>query len=442
MKILILSQYPWQRENSFGNSYSSIFGKVEDIDIAHIYLMEGLPDYEPNISKYWQIPESEVIRSVAKFYKKSRGAGKIVEPVSSSSSTVSSKKEPQKQSSSIYGKILSFGKRHHWNIMFYAREIGWKLGKIDKKGMLNFIQEYNPDLFFLPYNHIYYTNRLARYIKKHVDVPMVLELAMDHYSLKRVSWNPLFWVDRFAKRAMIRKLVKESEMMYVISKKLKEECERDLHIPCKVLYKTPDETRSHQPYIPHNGAIKFLFTGNIYANRWKCLAILAEELKVNRIGKLDIYTATPITKKMSQALNIEGVSELHEPVSQDKVIELQNTADVLIHTESLDKKNRLLVRCAISTKIMDYLSVGRCIMAIGPKEVSSFEYLEDNHLALIAGSKEELSQIISDIAENRTIISEYAKRSHEYVRTQLDPKEKRKDLHDTLQTVIDNYKKV
>ena len=90
---------------------------------------------------------------------------------------------------------------------------------------------------------------------------------------------------------------------------------------------------------------------------------------------------------------------------------------------------------------MDYLSVGRCILAIGPKEVSSFEYLEDNHLALIAGSKEELSQIIRNMAENRTMISEYAKRSYEYVSTQLDPKEKRKDLYDTLQAVIDNYKK-
>ena len=84
MKILILSQYPWQKENSFGNTYSSIFGKVKDIDIAHIYMMEGQPDYEPNISRYWQIPESEVMKSALKFYKMTKGAGKELTPKTTS----------------------------------------------------------------------------------------------------------------------------------------------------------------------------------------------------------------------------------------------------------------------------------------------------------------------------------------------------------------------
>ena len=441
MKILILSVDPWKQNNSFGNTYSNLFSKIENIEIAHVYLLDGSPDIENNISCYYQIPESEIISSVLKFPRNKHRVGREIY-----TSEIEEKKckttNPPKDSKGIYSKLLNIGKRHHWGVMFTARELAWKIGNINYDGLFNFIERFNPDLFLLAYYNVYNSNHIAQRICRHFDIPMVMVMMMDHYSLKRISWNPFFWIGRFKKRAMIRRLVSRSEKMFVISRKLKEEIERDLHIPCKILYKIPDETRSHQPYIPHEGIIKFLFTGNIYANRWKCLAMLAEELKENRIGKLDIYTATPITKKMLQALNIEGVSELHEPVNQDRIIELQNAADVLIHTESLDKKNRLLVRCAISTKIMDYLSVGRCILAIGPKEVSSFEYLEDNDLALIASSKEELSQIISDIAKNRAIISEYAKRSHEYVNIQLDPKEKRKDLHDTLQAVIDNYKKI
>ena len=111
--------------------------------------------------------------------------------------------------------------RHHWSLMFIARELAWKLGKIDYDGLMSFINSFNPDIFLLPYNHIYYTNRLALKIKKRIDIPMVLEMAMDHYSLDRVSWNPVFWIDRFAKRAQIRRLVKESEMVFVISKRHK-----------------------------------------------------------------------------------------------------------------------------------------------------------------------------------------------------------------------------
>lgn len=443
MKILILSQYPWQKENSFGNTYSSIFGKVEGIDIAHIYLMEGLPDEEPNISCYYQIPESKVIRSVFKSSKNVKRVGNRITPIDSSSlpnEKNEASKEPSKQS--FYSKILSFGKRHHWKSMFYARELAWKYGKIDYDGLLAFVKEFKPDIFFLPYNHIYYTNRLAMFIKEHIDIPMVLELSMDHYSLKRVSWSPIFWIDRFAKRSMIRKLVAKSEMMYVISKKLKEECEAQLHIPCKILYKTPDENRIHQPYLHKEGEpVRFLFTGNIYANRWKPLGMLAKILQQENFGRLDIYTATPITNKMSKALDIEGVSAIHAPVSQKEVIDLQNAADVLVHTESFDKKNKLLVRCAISTKIMDYLSVGRSILAIGPRDISSIEYLEDNQVALVADNEESLRKIVQSIKNDSKVLTDYASRSIKYVSEHLNAKEKREALYNDLQAIIDNYKK-
>ena len=60
MKILILAPYPWRKDNSFGNSYSSIFGKIDNIEIAHVFLYNGTPDYEPNVVRYYQIPEQEV----------------------------------------------------------------------------------------------------------------------------------------------------------------------------------------------------------------------------------------------------------------------------------------------------------------------------------------------------------------------------------------------
>ena len=326
--------------------------------------------------------------------------------------------------------------------MFLARELAWKMGKINYDGMIDFVKDFKPDLFFLPYYHLYYTNRLACYIKQHINIPMVLEMAMDHYSLNRVSYSPIFWIDRFAKRAMIRKLVRESEMMFVISKKLKEEIERDLLIPCRILYKTPDESRVYQPYSPNsNETVNYLFTGNIYANRWKTLAMLARVLEQQGGGKLDVFTATPISKEMDKALNIEGASKIHAPVSQKEVIDLQNKADILVHAEAFDKYNKSLVRCAISTKIMDYLSVGRCILAIGPSDISSMEYLSDNDLALSASTINQLFEIVKRINSDHSIISKYAEKSCEYVTKKLDASQLRHLLYNDLQGVIDDYKR-
>lgn len=439
MRILMLSQYPWKKDNSFGNTYSSIFGKIDNIEIAHIYLMAGMPDKEDVISCYYQIPENEVVKSCLKPWKKSIGAGHVVR-IEDKEKEYREDKIKEK-SENIYGKLLGFGKCHHWSLMFFARELAWKYGKVNYDGMMSFIEEFKPDIFFLPFSNLYYTNRLAMYIKKHYDIPMVMEMAMNHYSLKRVSYSPFFWVDRFGKRAMIRKLAKKSEKIYVISKRLKDELESSLNRPCEILYKIPDETRASIPYGGAHNPIRYLFTGNIYANRWKSLNLLAEAIKESKAGVLDIYTANPITKSVDKALNVEGVSKIHGPVSQEKVIQLQNDADVLVHAEAFDITNKLLVRCAISTKIMDYLSVGRSILAIGPSDIASIEYLNDNNLALTADSKDKLIILVKSIYSNPNILMDYSKRGSEYISSQLNAKELRYRLYNSLNEVITSYNK-
>ena len=435
MRILIISQYPWNKEKSFGNTYSSIFGKVKNIEIAQIYLMEGKPDYEPVVKRYYQIAEGQVLKSV--FKKGKRNA--VGKEVFLEKEVIGITEKDSSSKQSWYSKVLSIGKRYHWRWMFWLRELAWKYGNINYDGMMDFIKEFTPDIFFLPYNHIFYTNRLALYIKERLDVPMVMEMAMDHYSLNRVSYDPLFWIDRLAKRKVIRKLVAKSSFMYVISKKMKEEYEGLLDIECKILYKTPDTTRQQTPYTEPNNPVRFLFTGNIYANRWKSLAMLAKELQRQHFGVLDIYTATPFSKNMKKVLDIPGVSYLHAPVTQNEVIELQNKADVLVHAEAFDRYNKSLVRCAISTKIMDYLSVGRCILAIGPSDISSVEYLKDNNLALVASTEKQLRELLKRVNADHAIISDYAVRGRQYATKELNASQMRQALYDDLQHVIDNY---
>lgn len=88
---------------------------------------------------------------------------------------------------------------------------------------------------------------------------------------------------------------------------------------------------------------------------------------------------------------------------------------------------------------MDYLSVGRCILAIGPSDISSIEYLVDNDVALVADSKDRLSEQIERIKNDKSIITAYAAKSHDYVIQKLDEDKIRKDFYNVLQQVINNY---
>lgn len=433
MKILFLALGSWRKDNSLGNSYSSIFGKMENVEIAHVFASSQKPDYQNNITRYFQIEEKAMMRSALSF-----GRGEAVGKEVKLSDFKEIKTKDKKQDVAIYSKGLSFGKKHHWMLLYWARDLAWRMGRINYDALIDFINDFQPDVFFLSYGNFFSSIRLALYIKEHTDIPMVMHMQMDHYSFKRVSFNPLFWIDRFLKRSMIRKLASRADLMYCITERLKDELQESLKVPCKVLYKIPDEGRAIEPYRELHNPVRFLYTGNIGANRWKTLAILAESLRELQFGHLDIYTANPITKKIDNALNIEGASTIHKSVSQEEVIRLQNEADVLVHVEAFDLRNRLLVRCAISTKIMDYLSVGRTILAIGPADVDSIQFLKVGDAAMIANSKEDLIRGLKRIKDNSSMLIDYSKKGVTYLHEHFDANTMRNRIYNDLQQVINN----
>lgn len=220
---------------------------------------------------------------------------------------------------------------------------------------------------------------------------------------------------------------------------MRKDYSRYLNIEGKILYKIPDFSRMQSEYSTINQPVRFLFTGNIGSNRWKTLSLLASTLKELDFGHLDIYTATPLTDEMTIALNIAGYSETHAPVTQNEVKLLQNNADVLVHTESFDLSNKLLVRYSISTKIMDYLCMGRAILAIGPADVASIEYLRDNNAALVASSKDEIIKVIRRLKSNKELLFQWSKKGLEFAKSQMNSEEMKLSLYNDLKEIIRNH---
>ena len=141
----------------------------------------------------------------------------------------------------------------------------------------------------------------------------------------------------------------------------------------------------------------FVYTGNIGDKRWKSLSLLSNKIVTNNLGNLHIYTKTPLTKKMKRSLDN---AILHGPISASEVIYVQNSADILVHVEPFGLKYKLANKYAISTKVMDYLGCGRCIIAVGPKGIASMNILEESNAAILIYNKtmlDELKEISSRV---------------------------------------------
>ena len=426
MKILVVSRTPWRNDNSFGNTYSNIFDGMEDVSIANIYLADGEPDGKNGIVKrYYQISESELLKSVRKPRNKTK-VGKEVFPNPNAGSSVTASE-------------ISLAKRHRWSGFFIARELVWKFGKANLIDMMTFVREFNPDIIFMPLYYAQYVSNMAIRIVKQLHIPVVLEASIDVYSMKQFSLDPVFWINRLAVRGTIKKIVKYAQKLYVISEKMRIDYSKMLGIDCGVLYKFPDLSRrdSSSQTRKKSDQIEFVYTGNVGNGRWRTLSQLGNAIQQEHLGKLSIYTPTCIDSTMKKALKN---CALCKPVSSDEVKEIQANADVLVHAESFDVKQKLQARYSISTKIMDYISANRCILAIGPKDIASMEYLHQHDLAMVCYSEQDIEQSIHAIKTDSSIIDKYADKSNEYTQAMPTRKEQQEKLKAELLQIIFDFR--
>ncbi len=389
MRILVLSSTPWSYDNSFGNTFSSIFEGMENVEIANIACRPGNPTSYV-VKRYFQITEKALLKNLK---NKTVPTGREI-PLDS------------QFVESVYTENLksrTFGSIKRWQVLFWARDLIWKIGRWKSAELKAFIDDFKPDLIFQPVYYSSYLNDIACFIQEYTNVPMLGYISDDCYTLRQFSLSPLYWIDRLHKRKKVKKTIEKCKILYVISDIQKRDYEKAFGVPCKILTKSADFTEPPQLKTSYNTPLQLVFTGNIGTNRWKSLAVIAQALQeLNQNGtkaELRIYTATPLTAKMQKALQIDGASYLMGTVPASAIPQIQSEADMLVHVEAMDLKNKLAVRQSFSTKLVDYFKAARPILAVGPKDVASIEHLVKNACAVVAENKTELQMHLNEILQ-------------------------------------------
>ena len=430
MKVLVISGLPWRNDNSFGNTYSNWFSQMENVEIAHICLADGLPTEVNNVSAYFQVSEKALTKSLFKFNSKKNSVGVVIRP------SVTEEIKCDNSDKSFYSRLLNIGKKYHPPILYLIKECIWKFGNINYDDMFSFIKSFQPDIIFMSLSYACFLDRVALKIFSVFKLPIVLEASIDVYTLKQFSVFPTYWIKRFWVRYKSRQICKVASLLYVISEKQRLDYSKIFNLPIKVMYKFADTKRHLVDYNRSEGRLRYLYTGNLGLGRRETLSWLANALKNSGNGYLDIYTPTALTDSQKESLTHQGICTIFPPITSQQVIEEQNKSDILVHVESFSLKNKLEVRYSVSTKIMDYISTGRCILAIGPSNIASMEYLKNNGLALIANSKDEINNKINEINSNLEIVDKLANNNISFAIETLDEKSQRleflNDLHNSI----------
>jgi len=404
MRVLLLISEAWNDKLHPNNNMTNWFEGMPDVEIATIYASPALPD-NGCCKKYFQLSETSMVKSIITPHKAGRsfelnmlnkGVNATVQDYNSS---------PYSFFKSISGEFVRL-----------IRDLIWKVGRINKEELKKFITDFNPDIIFTQRMGSVKMCRIERIVKSMCNVPMVAYTGDDEYSLHHVNYSPIFWARRFWVRHELKKNMPLYSLFYSMSEEQMDEFRNEFGSSMKFLVKAGDFDREKIHHYVHN-PIVITYAGKLYCNRWKTLAMLANCIsRTNSQGGnfvLNIYTRDKISKKQNKLLNNDTCSFIKGAVRADELNGIYRDSDILLHVESLDKASGLATKYSFSTKIMECMSSGCAVMAIGKPNQAGCAYLKKQDAAFVASSEPEVVKILDNLAQEKSLIQKYAKKAYE-----------------------------
>lgn len=407
IRILLLTDEVWNDE-IYGNNVMSNWFEGLNAEFANIYCSPGIPS-NTCCKNYFQLTDKMMLKSIFT----NMAAGRAFELSEAEIKLNDASGSPEKEDQKLY-KIL---KAIASEPLRAIRDWIWLTGKYDEDQLTEFILSYNPHIIFSLRFSSRKILRLERKVFQISHRPIVAFTGDDEYSLQQISFSPIYWVRKLLLRRDIRNTLPIYSKFYTLSAEQKEEFQRDFpKLSVDILRKCAN-FNSEQISNLVQKPIKIIYAGRLYCNRWKSLIAVADALrKINSNGVkmiMEIYTYDTLTNKQKRILDDMQNSFLKKPVSPQQLQEIYANADIALHVESLDLKNKLLTRLSFSTKIIDCLASGCAVMAICWEKHSGYSYLKAENAAICISKYEEIQHKLQEIYDNHGIITYYRQRAQE-----------------------------
>lgn len=402
-KVLVCTVIPFS-DNGLQHSLADMFSCWQKENLSMVYARAELPDTKC-CDTFFRINENKVIKSV--FNRKIKTSSRVSNVARQRDNGEIKEVEAEKKR---YSNVSSVKRK----FLVYAREIVWKLGKWKTPELEAFLDEVSPDVVFVQLLKDVYMLRLQRFIADYTGKPVVCYIADDTVTFEQVGKAPLARLKRFFAIRHSKYLMSKSKKVFVMAPKAQRELKELYGVDCDILTKSIDfshvEFKAQKPKLP----LKMVYTGAMTIGREEALANIARAVAAVNEGEekivFEIYSGDTPCKKYSELFN-SGGCHFCGRVGHDRVLEIQKGADILVYAESLKKNYSRIARLSFSTKLTDYFAGGKCIFALGSKDIAPIEYLQSEDAAVVIASYGEIESKLKELCDNPELVSEYGKKT-------------------------------
>lgn len=411
-RIIIISA------NSFGPSSNgltlkNLFNGWNKDNLAQFYIQNEFPDFS-FCSNYHNVTDYNALKSIFSGEKFTDHINNISEAnIKKSNADNSLLKNP---------------------LTMLLRTFIWMTNRWKGKKFNDWLDKFNPDIIFIDIGDNPAQIKLTRDISRKKNIPIVIYnteayyFFNENYMLNSPKWTNYFYpIFRSVLHYQFKKIMEESSAIIHGCDKLKILYDKEFTTNSFVIYNSSN-IKFPEYKIESSNNLKISYLGNLGLHRPKALVEFADVLKeINSNQKIEIYGSC--TNEAEKRL-LENHSNIiyNGVVCYDKVLNIINKSDILIHVESSEMPKQQ-IEYGFSTKIADSLASGRCFFIYAPDYIACYQYLNSNIPEVTASNKEELkyklNKIISESAfrkqcANKCLQLSEKNHSTEYNKTKLN----------------------
>ncbi|UUX35242.1 glycosyltransferase family protein [Fundicoccus culcitae] len=360
-RILIVSNNVISKTKNNGKTIASIFEEYPKENIRQLYFSSELPE-DIRLDSYYQISDKDVLKSLL---KTGSSIGKIQR--TNVKKLVNTNQEK--------GKKIPKN-----NLTRLIREVIWKLNFKKFDSLFEWLDDFQPQKIFFVGGDSLFAYDITKMIKDKYKSKLLTYIT-DDYILPRKTVNMFWWIRRNLLLRKMKPLIKETSELITISEKMRNEYKNIFNKDSLLLMNKSESLKDNSIQNINNTRLYLIYAGGLHYNRYQVLSKIGEAIasinkKENTKIKLFIYTNEQPTDKIMAKLNIENGSEYSGTLNRNELKIKLNECAIPVHVESFNKKSIEATRLSVSTKISEYMSLEKPILAVGPKEVASMEYLE------------------------------------------------------------------
>ena len=360
-RLLIISNSVLSYTRGNGKTILSFFDSIPKDNVRQLYFSGEAPGVSGY--NYYQLSDNDIIHGLISKAKR----GEIHKNVTTDCEISTFAYRPARIKTPFFRLVRE---------LLWHRK--WKSPKL-----IEWLNEFQPTSIFFVAGDSLFAYEITEYITNLYHSRLSVFIT-DDYVMPRVNESI---VSAFRRKLIIRKMgksIKQADVFFTISEPMRQEYMKLFgKDSVKIVNMTESLEKKDSTDGSENKKIVMVYAGGLYYGREDVLHKIAEAIEHYNLSQpakeaeLKIYTNLAPSKEVMSKITIDNVSSYCGSLNQTQLAVELNRADILVFVESFDESQIEKTRFSLSTKVSEYLSLGKPIFAVGPANVGSMDYLQD-----------------------------------------------------------------